>query len=462
MKVHSVVGWLSALGSLCISSITAQANDSVEPDLGSALAKLKERPSFTSMAYRRVLVEAFEQAPTSKQLASAMAVAQFENLLARQPEGPKYIKTLFDLAKSKGAANYLLISEAYLSLRTAGEFTPGWTERAEAASQSEEAETAATGYAVLALANYVQGQFGAAIFQAERAYERLQGAESLLAVRVRRMALELLRVNYGYAVDARGLVKTIDRLLQLQGDVVPPTEATYAYSIATVAHRHGADMLALEAYETCEQRGVPLHEGFTWVYTDILASQERFQEIIQLSEIAPEHPEPFRSLLSARIAESYARLGQIERADAWLQKVSAEHRQTRQRLPVERRRLGAEAALLEARGDLVNALKVHRDLQLFTERETQTALSRDAAMFRRAVRISLEKTEALLEQQRRTLALEEKLHRSAANDPVARRHANIHPFMRALRLCGQPQTTARSPRRRRLRKPGQVEFRRYD
>ena len=409
MKVYSVVGRLTAFGFLYISSINAQANDNVEANLRSALAKLKDRPSFTSVAYRRALVEAHEQAPATEQLASAMAVAQFENLLARRPEGPKYIKTLFDLAKSTGATNYLLISEAYLSLRTAGGFAPGWTERAEAASQSEEAETAATGYAVLALANYVQGQFGAAIFQAERAYERLQGAESLLAVRVRRMALELLRVNYGYAVDARGLVKTIDRLLQLKDDVVPPTEATYAYSIATVAHRHGADALALEAYETCEQRGVPLHEGFTWIYTDILASQERFQEIIQLSEAAPAHPEPFRSLLSARIAESYARLGQIERADEWLQKVSAEHRQTRQRLPVERRRLGAEAALLEARGDLVNAVRAQRNLQLYTERETQMALSRDAAMFRRAVRISLEKTEALLEQQRRTLALEEKL-----------------------------------------------------
>ena len=381
--------------------------------LQDALADLRAPPALPLDQRRAELAATLERARGGRRLAAAMALDQFEALFTH-PQGLRAVDPMVSLSvalesmetEAPLAPIYRLICEAAETAPRDGRLAPGLRRRAEHAAGSKDAAAAAAGLAVLALDAYVQGDFGSAIVRGEQAQTLADRTVGPLGLRVRRMALELLRVSYTSISDEAGLVETLRRLTTLgPRDSVPPARSAYAHAIAVVAHRLGADALVVDAHSASRDQ-VIRGDVFDWLYVDALARLGRFDELRVLSDRVGNFPEPYRTLIASRVAESFARAGEIEVASALIQRFASIDPEGEYRYPTRRYRLLAGAAILESQGRWRSALNTYREASKAVAIDGRRALLRDLEQLQQLVHISLTKTQRLTSHERAKSALE--------------------------------------------------------
>ncbi|MEM7675173.1 MAG: ATP-binding protein [Myxococcota bacterium] len=314
---------------------------------------------------------------------------------------------LVDLSTGSEHVLYHLFGLTLLRFAEGSGFGRPLAEQLEQFQGGAEARQVGVAHALNAFIAHQMGQFGVAGFHATTSTQALSGDDSFIASCSRRLALEIHRAGRGYLLDAQGLIRTIEKLLDMSSEILPPSPELYLFSIAQVATRAGDLKLAERAMRESLARDTPLHRNISWLLVEILYLEDKLGEIAaRYNELCVTFAPALRFRCLLRGAEALARTGKSKSAQVLVDDIRAQvEASSAGRVRVQSHMLSAQAAIAAADGDLVTAVRYLREFNRVAEEERFAGQSRDAASLRDAIAISLQRTQQLLKEQEQRAAL---------------------------------------------------------
>ena len=383
----------------------------VHAELSALVDRLEEEQHWVGPEVRGRLDQAIASTRGPTKLAWLLDAAVLE-AVGSSGRGRKRYEALRALALELGAPRHRLLAETFIAVESRQRIPNRLRKRAETLTRAKTPLDAGLGHAVLALADYLTGAFGSALFHADETERALRAERGAFAHHLRRVALEVMRVARAYMLDARGLTDAVTRILDhAPSGRIPPVGRMYLYSAAHLCSQVGELELAERAVRLVDEHSPNGLGATAWLFLDILARQGEYAEIVRRGpELVAELPEPFRSRATARLAEALARSGRVREAEARIREVrAAMDAGVSGRIGYRSQLTLAEAALAETRGRLPRAVELLKTYDRVSEEERVRELARDAEQLTKAVTVNLQRTRELLKQQREQAVLTEAL-----------------------------------------------------